>query len=136
MKFITNLKEMFFTTWNIIREKFSFLKKKFLDFYKNNKKIAVLVIFLVIFIVILLIILIANSGKKETVQKPQLIVTETPEIPDGPEMPEDYAVSRTSEKKWSEEDADEWFTVPSSREVDSLSASNKKIINEIIKAAP
>ncbi len=92
MKFIANFKEMFFSTWNIIRKRFSFLKKNFLDFYKKNKKIAVLVIFLVIFIIILLIILLANGKKKENEQKTQLIVTQKAEIPSGPEMPEDYAV--------------------------------------------
>ncbi len=39
-------------------------------------------------------------------------------------------------EKWSEEEANEWFTVPDETEIEKLSQSNDKIVKDIIGAAP
>ena len=44
--------------------------------------------------------------------------------------------SRTTEEKWSQEETDKWFTVPTEKEIENLSNANDKIINSIVEAAP
>ena len=43
---------------------------------------------------------------------------------------------RQKKEKWSEEEANEWFTVPDETEIEKLSQSNDKIVKDIIGAAP
>ena len=116
------------------------LIEKATDFYEENKKLSLLILGLSALILILLILLIAVSGskKKEEPQIPGTVLelTETPLIPDGPELPKDYTPSRITKDKWTDEQAQQWFTVPSQNEIDSLSKSNDIMINEILGAAP
>ncbi len=94
---------------------------------------------LVALLILCIILLIALTGKKKepaTVPGTVLELTEPLVIPDGPELPKDYTASRTPKDKWSEEEAQEWFTIPSQKEIDSLSKANDNLINEITGAAP
>ena len=94
---------------------------------------------LVALLLLCIILLIALAGKKKEpapVPGSVLELTEPLVIPDGPELPKDYTASRTPKDKWSEEEAQEWFTIPSQKEIDSLSKSNDNLINEITGAAP
>lgn len=57
-------------------------------------------------------------------------------VPDGPAVPNGYVTSRQTEKHWSDEDVEQWFTEPDREEVEKLGDANDRIINEIIGAAP
>ena len=86
-----------------------------------------------------IILLIALTGKKkepEVVPGSVLELTESLVVPDGPELPKDYTASRTPKDKWSEEDSEDWFTIPSEKEIDSLTKANDNLIKEITGAAP
>lgn len=122
-----------------IKDKFLFLKEKAIDFYNQNKKIAIICLCIIILLLILIIIIIANSGKSKKKEEPQtlqLIVTENLQIPAGPEISEEYNPSRITGSKWEKNETEEWFTIPSDKEINNLSSTNKNIVNEIIKAAP
>ena len=125
--------------WENIKEKFSPLVEKVRNFYEENKRLSYIIAGLVTLLLLCIILLIALAGKKE---EPEVIpgtvleLTETLAVPDGPELPKDYTASRTPKEKWSEEDAQEWFTVPDQKEIDSLSKANDNLINEITGAAP
>ena len=131
-------------TFENIKEKITDLTQplieKLSDFYEENKKLSLIILSLTAFILILLILLIAVAGskKKEAPALPGSVLelTETPLVPNGPELPKDYTPSRTTKDKWTEEEAEEWFTVPAQKEIDSLSKANDIMINEIIGAAP
>jgi len=125
--------------WENIKEKFSPLTEKLREFYEENKLLSYIIAGLIALLLLCIILLIALAGKKkEPVEVPGTVLelTEPLIIPDGPELPKDYTASRTPKDKWSEDEAQEWFTIPSQKEIDSLSKANDNLINEITGAAP
>ena len=123
-----------------IKTVFSSVKNKILELYFDNKKVFFLLIslFFVIFLCIILLIFIPKENKQSNNShiENHLELSEKPLIPNGPELPKDYTFSRKTKEKWTEEEAQIWFTEPSQKDIDSLSKSNDKMINEIIGAAP
>ena len=125
--------------WEKIKEKLSPIVEKIREFYEENKMLSYIILGLLALLLLCIILLIALTGKKKEpapVPGTVLELTEPLAIPDGPELPKDYTASRTPKDKWSEEDAQEWFTIPSQKEIDSLSKANDNLINEITGAAP
>lgn len=125
--------------WTKIKDKFSPLVEKIREFYEENKMLSYIIAGLVALLLLCIILLIALAGKKKEpviVPGSVLELTEPLAIPDGPELPKEYTTSRTPKDKWSEEEAQKWFTVPSQKEIDSLSKANDNLINEITGAAP
>ena len=125
--------------WENIKEKFSPLTEKLREFYEENKLLSYIIAGLIALLLLCIILLIALAGKKkEPVEVPGTVLelTEPLIIPDGPELPKDYTASRTPKDKWTEDEAQEWFTIPSQKEIDSLSKANDNLINEITGAAP
>ena len=113
------------------------------DLMETNKTLffAILgMIFAILICLILLIFIIAGgSGKKDKnkgIPETTVMGTETPVIPDGPKLPKDYNISRPAKDRWTKKESEEWFTVPSEKEVESLSFSNDKVVNDILEAAP
>ena len=118
------------------------LSEKLSELMETNKKLVFLLaglIFAVLLCLILLVIALSKSDKeKDTKSIPQTEILEVEEavIPDGPKLPKDYNISRPAKDKWSDEEAEEWFTIPGENEVESLSFSNDKIVKDILEAAP
>lgn len=123
-----------------IKDFISSLSDKVTSFYEENKKISFIILGLILVILICLIFLVATSEKDKKKQKDlpgsNLQLTESLIIPNGPELPRDYNISRKTKDKWTEEEAEPWFTVPTEKEINSLSNSNENMVNEIIGAAP
>lgn len=123
-----------------IKKVFSSVKNKITELYFDNKKVFFLLagLFFVIFLCIILLIFIPKDKKESqnVYVENHLELSEKPLIPNGPELPKDYTFSRKEKEKWTEEEAQVWFTEPSQKDIDSLSKSNDKMINEIIGAAP
>ncbi len=127
--------------FNNIKEKISEIKDTVIDWIDENRKLAIIIASMILLILICLLLLAAatSSSKKkksEPVNKNELIINEQLLIPNGPELPRDYTLSRQTKEKWNEEDVEPWFTTPSEKEINALSQSNNNMINEIIKAAP
>lgn len=122
-----------------IKNVFISLYQKIVDYCRENKKQAIIIGSLILLILILLICLLASAPKKSKnlpyVEK-ELELSESPLVPKGPEVQEDYSISRTPKDKWSEEEADKWFTIPSSNDINSLGKTNDGIISEVLGAAP
>lgn len=123
-----------------IKTVFSSVKNKIIELYFDNKKVFFLLVSLcfIIFLCIVLLIFIPKEKKESqnsTIQN-HLELSEKLLIPNGPELPKDYTFSRKTKEKWTEEEAQVWFTEPSQKDIDSLSKSNDKMINEITGAAP
>ena len=122
-----------------IKEKASSIFEKAREFYEENKMLSYIICGLVVLLLLCIILLIALTGKKkepEVVPGTVLELTEPLVVPDGPELPKEYTASRTPKDKWSEEESEEWFTIPSQKEIDSLSKANDNLIKEITGAAP
>lgn len=120
------------------KEKLKSLYKKVSDFCKENTKITLVIAVLILAILVCIIILSANSKKSKAKleEKQEIVLTEDLVIPDGPNLPEDYNIARKNKEKWDENEAKQWFSVPSQNEIDDLEKSNDKMINEIIGVAP
>lgn len=110
------------------------------DFLEENRKMAVIVCsgLCLLMMLMLIAICIQNSSKKKlSVHEEKKLVLDQPLlIPDGPTVPKGYITSRKTEKNWSDNQIEEWFTLPDAGEVEKLSQANDRIINEIIGAAP
>ena len=122
-----------------IKEKASSIFEKIREFYEENKMLSYIIAGLTALLLICIILIIVLTGKKkepEFVPGSVLELTEPLAIPDGPELPKDYTASRTTKDKWSEEETEQWFTIPTQKEIDSLSKANDNLINEITGAAP
>ena len=123
-----------------VKTVFSSVKNKITELYFDNKKVFFLLLSLcfIIFLCIVLLIFIPKEKKESqnsTIQN-HLELSEKLLIPNGPELPKDYTFSRKTKEKWTEQEAQVWFTEPSQKDIDSLSKSNDKMINEITGAAP
>ena len=110
-----------------VKTVFSSVKNKIIELYFDNKKVFFLLLSLcfIIFLCIVLLIFIPKEKKESqnsTIQN-HLELSEKPLIPNGPELPK-------------EQEAQVCFTEPSQKDIDSLSKSNDKMINEITGAAP
>ena len=125
--FFENLKEKIISLYELIR-----------DYCSENKRNAILIGSLIILVLLLLILLLCLPKKKKTseVQEKPVVLTETLLIPDGPELQRDYNISRKTQEKWDEEQADTWFEKPTEKDIESLEKANDNIILDITGAAP
>lgn len=125
---------------NNIKEKFSIMKDKVVTWIKGNKKLSLIIVSLICIMLVCIILLIIISSKnklpKDKVYEEKLILSQELLVPNGPELPRDYTISRETKEKWTDEEAESWFTVPSEKEIEGLSKSNDIIIDEVLGVAP
>ncbi len=120
---------------------FSEIFENLKNFFAGTKKRTLVICGILVFMTLsALIVLALGSGKSGSkpsfkVQRP-LNAEKELLIPKGPDVPDEYITSRKTESKWSEAEAEKWFTVPDEKEVLKLSEANSKMIDEIIGAAP
>lgn len=112
-----------------VKNKIESLDKKSLVIFSS-------LLLIILVSLILLIILLSNNKKKVQKEIFPLVLKEELIIPPSAQLPKDYNISRTTEEKWSQEETDKWFTVPTEKEIENLSNANDKIINSIVEAAP
>ena len=79
-----------------------------------------------------------NEEKKETkvTNQKNLVIDQELLLPNELTINNKYTHVRQKKEKWSEEEANEWFTVPDETEIEKLSQANDKIVKDIIGAAP
>lgn len=112
------------------------------DLIEENKKIATIACASLLVVLILLSVIVIQSEskaralKKSRIEAKKLILDQPLLIPEGPVVPSGYITSRKTEKQWSDEEVENWFTLPDSEEVEKLGKANDRMINEIIGAAP
>ena len=122
-----------------IKAKISTLIAKVKAFYENNKMLSLIISTLVVLLLLCILILISINKKNKAsknIPEATLELSDPLLIPNGPEIPKDYTASRTPKDKWTTEETEQWFTVPTQNEIDSLSKANDNLINEITGAAP
>lgn len=130
-----NIKE----TLGNLKEKITSLFKRLVNFIKEDLRRS-LIILLIALIVLLIILVISSVVKGSSKRLDETIspITFSQEllIPEGPQVKQDYSVSRQPEEQWPEAETENWFTVPSSKEVEDLGRANDKLILDVIGAAP
>lgn len=125
--FFENLTEKIVSLFDLIK-----------DYCSENKRNAILFGTLGASIILLIILLccIPKNKKTKIEQEKPVVLTETLLIPDGPEINRDYSISRQTQDKWSDEQADVWFEKPTEKDIESLEKANDNIIRDITGAAP
>lgn len=118
------------------KKKLHSLKETIINLYKENKKITLIIAVLFFAILISIIILINYPKKEKNIEEQNIVLTEELIIPKGPELPKDYNINRKNKENWNKEDSEKWFTIPTEKEIEDLSKSNDKMIEEIIGVAP
>ena len=121
---------------------FSTLAEKFRYLIEENKKQTIFVCSILIFMTLcgffVLLLSTSQQEKKETkvINQKNLVIDQELLIPNELTINNKYTHVRQKKEKWSEEEANEWFTVPDETEIEKLSQSNDKIVKDIIGAAP
>lgn len=121
---------------------FSTLVEKFRYLIEENKKQTILVCSVLIFMTLcgffILLLSTSQQEKKETkvTNQKNLVIDQELLLPNELTINNKYTHVRQKKEKWSEEEANEWFTVPDETEIEKLSQANDKIVKDIIGAAP
>lgn len=121
---------------------FSTLVEKFRYLIEENKKQTIFVCSILIFMTLcgffILLLSTSQQEKKETkvINQKNIVIDQELLIPNELTINNKYTHVREKKEKWSEEEANEWFTVPDETEIEKLSQSNDKIVKDIIGAAP
>lgn len=126
--FFENIKEKIISLYELIR-----------DYCQENRRNAILFASLGACILLLLILLIClpKGKKKNKTEAPrEIVLTQDLLVPNGPEFDKDYNISRQTKDKWSDEQTEEWFEVPTEKDILSLEKANDNIVSDITGAAP
>lgn len=121
---------------------FSTLVEKFRYLIEENRKQTIFVCSVLIFMTLcgffILLLSTSQQEKKETkvINQKNLVIDQELLIPNELTINNKYTHVRQKKEKWSEEEANEWFTVPDETEIEKLSQANDKIVKDIIGAAP
>lgn len=121
---------------------FSTLVEKFRYLIEENRKQTIFVCSVLIFMTLcgffILLLSTSQQEKKETkvINQKNLVIDQELLLPNELTINNKYTHVRQKKEKWSEEEANEWFTVPDETEIEKLSQSNDKIVKDIIGAAP
>ena len=121
---------------------FSTLVEKFRYLIEENKKQTIFVCSILIFMTLcgffVLLLSTSQQEKKETkvINQKNLVIDQELLIPNELTINNKYTHVRQKKEKWSEDEANEWFTIPDETEIEKLSQSNDKIVKDIIGAAP
>lgn len=116
--------------------------EKIRDLIEENRKIVIISCAGLLFVFVILAFFVVRSdmnsrtAKRNRIEETKLVIDQPLMIPEGPIVPSGYITNRKTEKNWSDEEVENWFTLPDSEEVEKLGKANDRIINEIIGAAP
>ncbi len=126
--FFGNLKEKIISLFELIR-----------DYCQENRRNAILFASLgsSILLLIILLICIPKGKKKDKAAAPrEIVLTQDLLIPNGPEFDKDYNISRQTKDQRTDEQTEEWFEIPTEKDILSLEKANDNIVSDITGAAP
>ena len=122
-----------------VKEKIVSLFELIRDYCQENRRNAILFACLgasVLLLLILLICLPKGKKKDKTPAPREIVLTQDLLIPNGPEFDKDYNISRQTKDKWTDEQTEEWFEIPTEKDILSLEKANDNIVSDITGAAP
>lgn len=112
------------------------------DFYQEKKVMTILTGVLIVLFFLGLIAFVVQSVNPDK-NKPSETAAELPLVPDqkllnpeGPSIPDGYALTRDPKEKWLQDEAEEFFTLPDTNELNKLESANDKIVQDILGATP
>jgi len=119
---------------------FSVVADNIKDLYREKKVLFIVISILVVLFFLGLIAVVVQSCSHEPevpVYKEEVLYPDQKLLlPEGPSIPDGYAVTREPQDKWSKEEAEEFFTLPGTTELKALESANNKLVDDILGAAP
>lgn len=119
---------------------FSELTENFQDFLTERKKgVLISCILVLLFCAALLVVAFipqTQNNSKDVYTAEPYVPDQELLLPQGPSVPQSYAVSREKIEKWDSKDVEKWFTKPDAAAVEKLSAANDNMISEMMGVAP
>lgn len=119
------------------------LKAGIKDFLEENTKLAVAISVVLTVALLGAVVAVAFQDplpkkKKKADIKPPHPYEAVQEFlpPKGSNLTEDYYFSREQNPKWSDEEFNKWFTVPTEKDREELSEANENLINELLGEVP
>lgn len=119
------------------------LKASIKDFTEENTKLVIAISVVLSISLLGAVIAVAfqeplPKKKKKADIKPPKPYSAVQEFlpPKGSSLTEDYYFSREQNPKWSDEEFDKWFTVPSEKDAEELGEANENLINELLGEVP
>ena len=126
-------------TFTKTKDKIVTLVNKIIDFVKEDMRRALIILISILIVILIILVIISVTKVSEKDKKNEaapIVLSQELIIPEGPQVKQDYTVSRQPKENWDIEETDNWFTVPSSKDVDDLSKANDNLILNVIGAAP
>ncbi len=107
--------------------------------YENNSRL--FIIFFSVLLLFIFLIVIFFLIKPDNVSEANSIpltadITQPFVLPSEPVLLEQYYVSRPKTLKWTEEEADKWFTIPDESMMSQLDNDNNRLIQNLLEASP
>ena len=121
------------------KNKFAALKDKIVSWVQANKKLSIIIVSLLsIMLICIILLLVVSANKKKPVKtyEENLVLSQELMVPDSPELPRDYTLSRQTKEKWSNEEAEKWFSVPTEADINGLSKANDNMVGKILGGVP
>jgi len=119
---------------------FSEISEKIQDFFSQRQKALLISSILTLFFCAALIAIVLIPQKKEvpsaSFRSEPFEADQELLLPQGVSIPQDYAVSRETKEKWSEEEIKDWLSSPDQEALEKLSKANDQMIKSITEAAP
>lgn len=119
---------------------FSEIREKIQDFFSQRQKALLISSILTLFFCAALIAIVLIPQKKEvpsaSFRSEPFEADQELLLPQGVSIPQDYAVSRETKEKWSEEEIKDWLSSPDQEALEKLSKANDQMIKSITEAAP
>lgn len=119
---------------------FSEVSIKIKDFFEEKKMAAIVITVLVTLFFIALIIFVCQPF---TQKKMNLIQEEMPLVqdqklilPENASTQTQYALSREPQEKWTKEQAQKYFTLPTQEELKNLENANDDLVDQILGSVP
>lgn len=119
-----------------LQEKFETFQLILFDEEKKKRNLIILISFLLFLLLVLILLLCFNNKEEKSVTSRNYEITDYFYSPTSPEISDEYMYSRVQQQKWTEEEVENYITLPSEQMLDTLKSANDNIVNDILEATP
>ncbi len=102
----------------------------------DRQKVIIIVAASFLFIFLALLIVMISNNTEPKIEKVRYTLDFPLVLPKEPGYAGEYLFSHIPRDRWSQEEVDEWFVVPTGENLERLHSANDQVIIKILEAAP
>ncbi len=102
----------------------------------DKQKLIIIVVAFLLFLCALLIIILVFDSPKAEVETVTYTLDFPLMLPIEPGYTGEYLYAHTPRDRWTLEEVNEWFVVPTDENLERLSSANDQVVKKILEAAP